>query len=95
MQRQKSGANAAMREPTGAWQPLPARSMKEVEISHGVWKVVVHVRLSLDDPTKWFGFYEAKAPGHLAHKGTTAPFDQSDRAMDRALGDALRDIVRT
>ena len=71
-----------------------ARPMKEIEINHGVWKIVVHVRLSLDECTKWVGSYEAEAPGHLPHKGTTAHYDRSDRALDRALGDALRDVVR-
>ena len=68
--------------------------MKEIGISHSVWKIVVHVRLSLDDPTKWIGTYQADAPGHLPHKGVTGYYDQSDRALDRALGDALRDVVR-
>jgi hypothetical protein len=67
--------------------------MKEVEISHGLWRIVVHVRLSLDDPTKWVGSYEATTPGHLPHKGITDYYDHSDHALDRALGDALRDVV--
>ena len=68
--------------------------MKEVEISHGLWRIVVHVRLSLDDPTKWVGSYEATTAGHLPLKGITDYYDYSDRALDRALGDALRDVVR-
>ena len=68
--------------------------VKEIEISHGAWTIVVHVRLSLEDPTKWVGSYEATSPGHLPHKGTTAYYEHSDRALDRALGDALRDVVR-
>ena len=64
--------------------------MKEVDISHGAWSIVVHVRLSLEDPTKWVGSYEATSPGHLPHKGSTAYYEHSDRA----LGDALRDVVR-
>jgi hypothetical protein len=68
--------------------------MKEIEISHGAWKIIVHVRLSLDDPTKWVGSYAAEAPGHLPHKGITDHYDHSDRAFDRALGDAFRDVVR-
>jgi hypothetical protein len=69
--------------------------MKEIEISHGAWKITVHVRLSLDDPTQWAGSYHAEAPGHLPHTGNTANYDHSDRALDRAIGDALRDIVQT
>ena len=70
------------------------RPMKEIEISHGAWTIIVHVRLSLDDPTRWLGSYEAEAAGHLPHQGTTAHYDHSDRAFDRALGDALRDVGR-
>ena len=75
-------------------RPRTARVIKEVEISYGAWKIIVHVRLSLEDPTKWVGSYEATTPGHLPHKGITAYYDHSDRALDRALGDALRDVVR-
>jgi hypothetical protein len=67
--------------------------MKAVRIEYAGWHIALNVRLSASDPSKWTASYEAESIGHLPLKGElTVDFSEPDRALDRALGDAIRAV---
>jgi hypothetical protein len=68
--------------------------MKVVQITFHDWTITVNVRLSAESNPKWTAVYEAERVGHLPLRGQAlALFDDPDRALDRALGDAIRRIA--
>ena len=66
---------------------------KHIRIEFAGWDIGVNVRLSATGEKKWTATYEASSPGHLPLSGElTTEFDDSDPALDRALGDAIRAV---